>query len=140
MGLAANRLSPVRGGSKGGRRWAVRVQFVNDWALEERLFAATRPLVVMFVASGHGIREVGDGEFFRLAAAYPEADFLVADLFENPSLKDRFLISKAPTTLIFVYGLEHTRHIGGHLEFPLGRILGPHPRISDEEAGGEGAD
>jgi len=118
----------------------VRVQFVNDWALEERLFAATRPLVVMFVASGHGMREIKDREFFRLASAYSEADFLVADLFENPSLKDRFWISEVPTTLIFVYGLEQTRHVGGHVELPLERILGPHPRISEEEPGEQGAD
>ena len=98
---------------------------INDWGLEDRLGRADRPLVAFFLASGIRRLEIPKEEFLRLASSYPEAEFVLIDLLENPSLARRFRITSIPTTVIFVGGLEMTRHLGKSLEQPVERILGP---------------
>jgi len=106
----------------------MKIERIGDWTLEDRLASGGGPLVVLFVTSGYRRRDVPREEFARLATLYTEARFCVVDLLENPSLAERFSISEAPTTLVFVDGREATRHVGSLLLQPVARILGPHRR------------
>jgi hypothetical protein len=103
---------------------------ISDWDLEDRLSTDRRPVVVQFAKTGAKDQKVAREEFRTLAGVYPEAPFFEIDLLENPSAARRFSVTRklfdsAPVTVIYVDGVEQTRHIGALLGAPLKRILGP---------------
>ena len=115
---------------------------IGDWDLEDRLSRDHRPVVVQFVRTGVMDQKLAREEFRTLAAAYPEAPFYEIDLLENPSAVRKFsvarrLLDSAPVTVIYVDGVEQTRHVGALLGAPLQRILGPGDEAPGEDFGDE---
>ena len=101
------------------------VKRINDWAFDDRLTAARRPLVTLFAWFGLNRYDVLRQEFRELAAAYSEVDFCEIDLLENPSISKRYSIAAVPTTIVFVAGAERARHHGPLFERSVESVLGP---------------
>lgn len=103
---------------------------ISDWDLEDRMVADHRPIVVQFFRTGDLGQEVARGEFGFLADKYPESRFYELDLLENPSLAGKYGLTRdnhapMPVTMVFVDGVEQTRHVGPLLSNTIKRILGP---------------
>lgn len=102
------------------------VRRIGDWGLEDGLADSRTPMVAMFLFSGSGSQGASVGEMKLLEGAYPDVRFVLIDLAENPSLADRFLIRRMPTTIVFLGGVETARHEGSSGLIRLVRqALGP---------------
>jgi thiol-disulfide isomerase/thioredoxin len=102
----------------------MRIEQIGDWALEDRLAAGGKPIVVRFFEMGLKSGVTARREFKRVASDHPDARFYEVDLVENPSLAERYAISKTPMVLVFVDGVEVARHVGTLLAPTVDRILG----------------
>jgi hypothetical protein len=102
---------------------------IGDWDLEDRMEIDHRPIVVQFFRTGDKGQDVARAEFEYLSEGYPEAPFYELDLLENPSLARKYRLSRghfmtSPVTMVFVDGIEQTRHVGPLITRTVERILG----------------
>lgn len=103
---------------------------IGDWDLEDRMLIDHRPLVVQFFRTGNRGQEAARAEFEFLADEYPEASFYELDLLENPSVARKYglirgIFTPTPVTIVFVGGVEQTRHVGPLIANTVKRVLGP---------------
>ncbi len=111
----------------------MKVKKIGDWTLEDRLGLKGRSLVVLFDRTGNeGLPRIHD-QFKKAAEEHPDAEFLVLDLLENPSLAHRYAIPRTPIVMVFVDGVEVGRHVGTSIAATIDRVLGPCP-LEDDEA------
>lgn len=104
----------------------MRIEQIGDWTLEDRLAAGGKPIVVRFMELDAKGGETARREFRKVALDHPDARFYEVDLVENPSLAQRYAITKAPLVIVFVDGVEVVRQTGSSmLAAIVDRALGP---------------
>ena len=113
----------------------MKIEQIGDWALEDRLAAGGKPIVVRFIEMGGKAGASARRDFLRVAQDHPHARFYEVDLVENPSLAQRYAIAQAPVVLMFIDGVEVARHTGTLLAATVDRVLGA---ASGGEADGTG--
>jgi hypothetical protein len=101
------------------------VRQIGDWMLEDRLAAGGPPVVVLFLKSEGRKERFRRTDFRRVASDHPHANFYEVDLIENPSVRRKYGLPAHPVVLIFVNGVEVTRHGGPFLASTVARVLGP---------------
>jgi hypothetical protein len=104
----------------------MRIEQIGDWTLEDRLAIAGKPLVVRFFEVGGKGDDACRRDFLRVAKEHPGARFYEVDLVENPSLAERYQISRAPMVIVFIEGVEVARQAGSLLATTVNRALGGH--------------
>lgn len=103
----------------------MKIEQIGDWTLEDRLAVNGKPIVVRFMEMGVKGGEGARRDFKRVASEHLNARFYEIDLVENPSLVERYAITKAPVVLVFVNGIEVARHEAGTLlATTVDRVLG----------------
>ena len=102
----------------------MRIEQIGDWTLEDRLALHGKPLVVRFFELGGKGEGAARKEFARVAAKHPDARFYEVDLVENPSLEERYSISRSPMVIVFIEGVEVARQAGNLLATTVNRALG----------------
>lgn len=102
----------------------MRIEQIGDWTLEDRLAIGGKPLVVRFFEVGGKGDNAARKDFVRVASEHPGARFYEVDLVENPSLAERYSISRTPMVLVFIEGVEVARQAGNLLATTVNRALG----------------
>ncbi len=109
----------------------MRIEQIGDWTLEDRLALGGKPLVVRFFELGGKGEVAARKDFARVAAKHPDARFYEVDLVENPSLEERYSISRAPMVIVFINGAEVARQAGNLLATTVNRALGSPDESAD---------
>jgi thiol-disulfide isomerase/thioredoxin len=109
----------------------MRIEQIGDWTLEDRLAIGDKPVVVRFMETG-GKGGAARRDFLKVAKEHPNARFYEVDLVENPSLAQRYAITKAPLVIVFINGHEVARQAGDLMAITVDRALGPGAAPGDE--------
>ena len=109
----------------------MRIEQIGDWTLEDRLALGGKPVVVRFFELGGKGEGAARRDFARVAARHPDARFYEVDLVENPSLAERYSISRVPMVIVFINGAEVARQAGNLLATTVNRALGSPDESAD---------
>jgi thioredoxin-like negative regulator of GroEL len=112
----------------------MRIEQIGDWTLEDRLAVGGKPIVVRFFETGGKGDETARKDFLRVAREHPGARFYEVDLVENPSLAQRYQITRAPLVIVFIEGAEVARQAGNLRATTVTRALGGAPGEASDTA------